>query len=70
MDLTDTFHPTSNGTDTPDTETAASGSGNDANGLSTKEENKFQQAIASWRSAWRNFEAPFAHMLMEQQTST
>jgi hypothetical protein len=54
MDLTDTLHPTSNGTNTPDTETAASGQGDDANGLPTKEENKFQKAIASWRSASLN----------------
>ena len=50
MDLTDTLDPTSNGTATPEPGTATAENIGDTNGLRQKEENKFQKAVAAWRS--------------------
>jgi len=58
MDLTDTLDPTTHETAAADDLTTASGGYDDnkeINGMIYKEENKFQKAIASWRSMPRAY---------------
>jgi hypothetical protein len=53
MDLTDTLDPTAHETAAGDDPTTVGGGYDDSkeiNGMIHKEENKFQKAIASWRS--------------------
>jgi hypothetical protein len=69
MDLTDSLDPTAHETAAADDLTTA-GDGYDnndgINGMIYKEENKFQKAIASWRSMPPAHPTIFVQMLKEQ----